>query len=106
MLSLRASAHAGVAIPRLEGKCIDNSPAEWENVAFFGGNRHLAPFNREIATTSLRTGLAMTGNLEPALQTPIYLPIPLPCFSMLPIPVRPCYNILILYKGEKTNASD
>ena len=51
-LSLRASSQTGVAIPRLEGKCIDNNPAEWENVAFFGGNRHLVPFNRGIATTT------------------------------------------------------
>ena len=39
--------------------------------AIFGGNRYLVPFNRGIATTSVRTGLAMTGNLEPARQTPI-----------------------------------
>ena len=30
------------------------------------------PTNRGIATTSVRTGLAMTGNLESARQTPIY----------------------------------
>ena len=34
MLSLRAGVHAGVAIPRLEGKCIDNCPTEQGNVAF------------------------------------------------------------------------
>ena len=39
-----------VAIPRLEGKCIDNCPTEWENLAIFGGNRYLVPFNRGIAT--------------------------------------------------------
>ena len=50
MLSLRASAHTGVAIPRLEGKCIENCSIEWENVAIFGGNRYLVPFNRGIAT--------------------------------------------------------
>ena len=49
-LSLRASSQTGVAIPRLEGKCIDNNPAEWENVAFFGGNRYLIPFIGGIAT--------------------------------------------------------
>ena len=49
-MSLRTSAHAGVAIPQLEGKCIDNNPAEWENVAFFGGNRYLVPFIGGIAT--------------------------------------------------------
>ena len=36
MLSLRASAHAGVAIPRLVGKCIDNCPTGMGNTAFFG----------------------------------------------------------------------
>ena len=49
-LSLRASAHTGVAIPQLEGKCIDNCPTEWGNVTIFGGNRYLVPFNRGIAT--------------------------------------------------------
>ena len=37
--------------------------------AAFGGNRHLVPFNRGIATTSLRTGLEMTALFR---QTPIY----------------------------------
>ena len=60
MLSLRASAHTGVAIPRLEGKCIDNCPTERENLAIFGENRYLVPLNGGIATTSVRTGLAMT----------------------------------------------
>ena len=32
------------------------------NSAIFGGNRYLVPFNRGIATTSVRTGLAMTEN--------------------------------------------
>ena len=36
----------------------------------FGGNRHLVPFNRGIATTSVRTGLAMTA----FFQTSIFLP--------------------------------
>ncbi len=39
-----------VAIPRLEGKCIDNCPTERGNVAISGGNRYLVPFNRGIAT--------------------------------------------------------
>ena len=39
-----------VAIPRLEGKCIDNCPTERGNTAIFGGNRYLFPFNRGIAT--------------------------------------------------------
>ena len=39
-----------VAIPRLEGKCIDNCPAKQGNLALFGGNRYLVPLNRGIAT--------------------------------------------------------
>ena len=42
------------------------------NLAVFGGNRNLVPLNRGIATTSVRTGLAMTGNLKAKRQTPIY----------------------------------
>ena len=49
-LSLRTSEHAGVAIPRLERKCIDNCPTDRENTAIFGGNCYLVPFNRGIAT--------------------------------------------------------
>ena len=60
-----------MAIPRLEGKCIDNCPTERGIVAISGGNRYLVPFNRGIATTSVSTGLAMTGNWESARQTPI-----------------------------------
>ena len=59
LLSLRASAHTGVAIPRLDGECTDKRPKTWVP-AIFGGNRYLVPFNRGIATTSVRTGLAMT----------------------------------------------
>ena len=39
-----------VAIPQLVGKCIDNCPTERGNVAIFGGNRYLVPFNGGIAT--------------------------------------------------------
>ena len=45
-----------VAIPRLEGKCIDNRPTERGNLAFFGGNRYLVPLNGGIATPLKRTG--------------------------------------------------
>ena len=72
MLSLRTSAHTGVAIPRLEGKCTEKYPEEWESPAIFGGNRYRVPWDWGIATTSLRTGLAMTGNLESARQAPIW----------------------------------
>ena len=47
------------------------APGRMGIVAIFDGNRYLVPFNRGIATTSVRTGLAMTGNLETARQTPI-----------------------------------
>ena len=41
---------SGVAIPRLERKCIDNCPTARGSVAIIGGNRYLVPFNRGIAT--------------------------------------------------------
>ena len=49
-LSLRASAHTGVAIPRLEGKCIGNCLTEWETLAIVRGNRYLVLLNGGIAT--------------------------------------------------------
>ena len=63
LLSLRASAHTGVAIPRLDGKCTDKHPKTWVP-AIFGGNRYLVPWGRGIATTSVRTGLAMTAYFQ------------------------------------------
>ena len=39
-----------VAIPRLEGKCIDICPTERQNLAIFGRNRYLVPLNGGIAT--------------------------------------------------------
>ena len=78
-LSLRTSAHAGVAIPRIEGKCIDNCPTERETLRFLviivtwflstgGLPRPLRPQARPernrrrrlLARRSVRTGLAMT----------------------------------------------
>ena len=50
---------SGVAIPRIEGKCTEKHP-KMGTSAIFGGSRYLVPFNRGIATTSVRTGLAMT----------------------------------------------
>ena len=47
------------------------APKKWGVPAIFGGNRYLVPLNGGIATTSVRTGLAMTGNRESARQTPI-----------------------------------
>ena len=55
-LSLRTRPLPGVAIPRLKGKCIDNCPTGRGNLAIFGGNRYLVPFNRGIATPLKRTG--------------------------------------------------
>ena len=50
-LSLRdQSAFLVVAIPRIEGKCIDKCPTELGNVAISGGNRYLVPLNGGIAT--------------------------------------------------------
>ena len=40
-----------------------------------GISEHFPP-NRGMATTSVRTGLAMTGNLETERQTPIFLFLP------------------------------
>ena len=70
LLSLRASAHTGVAIPRIEGKCTEKH-SKMGTSAIFGGSRYPVPFNRGIATTSLRTGLAMTGYFDTQRQTPI-----------------------------------
>ena len=47
-------------------------PYRTGNTAIFGGNRNLVPFIGGIATTSVRYSLAMTGNLEPARETPIF----------------------------------
>ena len=49
LLSLRASAHTGVAIPQLEGKCTEKYQ-KMGVTSIFGGNRYLVPFNRGIAT--------------------------------------------------------
>ena len=56
-----------VAIPRLEGKCIDNCLTERGNTTIFGGNRYLVPFNRGIATPAC----ALARNDSISLQTPI-----------------------------------
>ena len=44
-------------------------------VAFSGGNRSLVPFNGGIATTSLRTGLAMTGEFKRSVKHPFPNPL-------------------------------
>ena len=70
-LSLRTSPLKWCGNPPVRGEMYRKVP---KNGGYrdFGGNRYLIPFNRGIATTSVRTGLAMTGNLESARQTPIY----------------------------------
>ena len=50
--------------PPVRGEMYRIVPESVEVATIFGGNRYLAPFYRGIATTSVRTGLAMTGNLE------------------------------------------
>ena len=46
--------------PPDRGKMYRQLPYGAGNLAIFGDNRNLVPFNRGIATTSVRTGLAMT----------------------------------------------
>ena len=62
---------SGVAIPLLRGEMYRQLPYGAGNLAIFGGNRNLVPLNRGIATTSVRTGLAMTEKFEAERQTPI-----------------------------------
>ena len=63
-LSLRTSPLSWCGNPPVRGKMYRQLPYRAGNLAIFGGNRYLVPLNGGIATTSLRTGLAMTGNLE------------------------------------------
>ena len=67
---MRASAHTGVAIPPLRGTRYRLPPKIAGVPIFWCFSVHI-PSNRGIATTSLRTGLAMTGNWESARQTTI-----------------------------------
>ena len=57
--------------PLDRGELFRKVPEKLGAAALFDGNRYLVPLNRGIATTSLRTGLAMTGNLEAKRQTTI-----------------------------------
>ena len=56
-LSLRTSALASVAIPRLERKCIDNCPTERGNIAFLVVIVIWFYSSGGIATPLKRTGL-------------------------------------------------
>ena len=68
-------------LPVIANQCAHwcgNPPVRWKiyrqlphragKLDIFGGNRYLVPWGRGIATTSVRTGLAMTA----FFQTPIY----------------------------------
>ena len=46
--------------PPVRGEMYRKEPERMGDSTIFGGNRYPVPFNRGIATTSLRTGLAMT----------------------------------------------
>ena len=73
-LLLRTRPQPGVAIPRVEGTCIDNCPTGRGNLAIFGGNRYLVPFNRGIATpvcALVRNDSVFHGNDSISLQAPI-----------------------------------
>ena len=61
LLSLRASALKWRGNPPVRGEMYRQLPYGAGNLAIFGDNRNLVPLNRGIATTSVRTGLAMTG---------------------------------------------
>ena len=61
--------------PPVRGEMYRQFPYRTGKHSDFGGNRYLVPFIRGIATTSLRTGLAMTGNPGISRQTPICQPV-------------------------------
>ena len=55
--------------PPVRGEMCRKAPGKTGIVSVFGGNRYLVPWGRGIATTSVRTGLAMTAFSR---QTPFY----------------------------------
>ena len=59
-LSLRTSPLKWCGNPPVRGRMYRIVPERVKVAAILGGNRYLVPFNRGIATTSVRTGLAMT----------------------------------------------
>ena len=59
--------------PPVSGEMYRKAPERVKFTAIFGGNRYLVPINRGIATTSVRTGLAMTALFR---QTPIVRSVP------------------------------
>ena len=61
------SPQTGRGNPPVRGEMYRKLPRKMEIAAFLGGNRYLVPWGRGIATTSVRTGLAMTA----FFQTPI-----------------------------------
>ena len=66
LLSLRGAKRRGN--PPVRGEMFRIAPCVVGTAALFGGNRSLVPFIWGIATTSVRTGLAMTE----FFQTTIY----------------------------------
>ena len=97
MLSLRASAHTGVAIPRLEGKCTEKNPKEWEIPQFLvvivtrflstGGLPHhlsaLVRNDRKFGVSPTNTNLPACGFL-PRSQKNIAFGVEIPplfCYS-------------------------
>ena len=52
--------------PPVRGEMYRKPPRKIGIDVILGGNRYLVPWGRGIATTSLRTGLAMTGDWESA----------------------------------------
>ena len=69
----RACGRSGRGNPPDREEPYRKAPGRMGFAAIFGGNRYLVPFNRGIATTSVRTGLAMTA----FFQTPICRAVPL-----------------------------
>ena len=63
-LSLRASAHTGVAIPRLKGTRYRLSPKIAETPILSGAFRNIPPLTGGLPRPLKRTGLAMTENFE------------------------------------------
>ena len=79
-LSLRTSPLSWCGNPPVRGEMYRIAPHKMGVSTIFGGNRYLVPFNRGIAATSVRTGLAMTALyfkhqfVVPIHQERIYLP--------------------------------
>ena len=58
------SAHTGRGNPPVERNQVTITTKNRGGSLFWSAIRYISPLNKGIATTSVRTGLAMTGNLE------------------------------------------